>query len=141
MPQQPFIHIRSAKFPILPGETEELVNEGTYGKALAEYLQTHLQRRGYDVPFICCEDWGWWVELKGQPFTLGCLVYGASDAHEKQELCVSVSQEAGRHWSWRRFRFVDTTERVTQLLSDLRSILASDPEIEVLGERDDFPLE
>ena len=33
-----FIHIRSAKFPVLPGEREELVNEGTYGKALAIYL-------------------------------------------------------------------------------------------------------
>jgi hypothetical protein len=33
-----FIHISSAKFPILRGEKEELVNEGTYGKALAEYL-------------------------------------------------------------------------------------------------------
>lgn len=31
----PFIRIRSPKFPILPGEREELVNEGTYVKALA----------------------------------------------------------------------------------------------------------
>ena len=30
-----FIHVRSKKFPILPGEKEELVNEGMYGKALA----------------------------------------------------------------------------------------------------------
>ena len=34
-----FIHIRSSKFPILPGEKEELVNDGMYGKALAEYLR------------------------------------------------------------------------------------------------------
>jgi hypothetical protein len=45
-----FIHIRSAKFPILPGEKEELVNEGMYGKALAQYLQEKLRERGYDAP-------------------------------------------------------------------------------------------
>jgi hypothetical protein len=54
-----FIHIRSSKFPILPGEKEELVNNGMYGKALAEYLQAKLRNRGYDAPFVCCEDWSW----------------------------------------------------------------------------------
>ena len=69
-----FIHIRSTRFPILPGEEEELLNEGTYGKALAEYLQAELAKRGYDAPFVCCEDWGWWVELKA-PFTFGVCIY------------------------------------------------------------------
>jgi hypothetical protein len=41
-----FILIRSTKFPVLPGEKEELVNEGTYGKALAGYLQKKLKERG-----------------------------------------------------------------------------------------------
>lgn len=42
-----FIHIRSTKFPILPGETEELVNQGTYSKALAMHLREKLIERGY----------------------------------------------------------------------------------------------
>jgi len=50
----PFIHIRSEQFPILPGEEEELVNEGMYGKALVTYLQEHLTDRGYESPFVCC---------------------------------------------------------------------------------------
>ena len=29
-----FIHIRSDKFPALPGEDDEIVNDGMYGKAL-----------------------------------------------------------------------------------------------------------
>jgi hypothetical protein len=37
-----FIHIRSAKFPILPGEDGELVHPGMYGKAHAHYLQERL---------------------------------------------------------------------------------------------------
>ena len=53
-----FIHVKSSKFPILSGEKEELVNDGTYGKALAEYLRVKLMERGYSVPFGCCEDWG-----------------------------------------------------------------------------------
>ena len=68
------IHIRSAKFPILPGEREELVNEGMYGKALAQYLQGKLRERGYAAPFICCEDWGWWVELKAAPVAFGVCI-------------------------------------------------------------------
>jgi hypothetical protein len=97
----PFIHIKSAKFPILPGEEDELVSEGTYGKALARYLEARLKDRGYDVPFICCEDWGWWVEIRGQPFSLGLCVY--KFAEETQELCFTISREPGRRWSWTRF--------------------------------------
>ena len=67
---------RSAKFPVLPEEDGELVNEGTYGKALAQYLEARLKERGYDSPFICCEDWGWWVQIRGQPFTLGLTLKG-----------------------------------------------------------------
>ena len=78
-----FIHIRSPKFPILPGENEELVNEGMYGKAAAEYLQLKLRERGYEVPFVCCEDWGWWVELKNAPFE--CAVDLEKD-YDKQVL-------------------------------------------------------
>lgn len=36
----PFIRVQSPKFAIVPGEAEELVNDGMYGKALAEYSQT-----------------------------------------------------------------------------------------------------
>jgi hypothetical protein len=46
MPENLFIHIHSTKFPIQAGETEELVNDGIYGKAFAEYLQARLTERG-----------------------------------------------------------------------------------------------
>ena len=140
MARLPFIHIQSTKFPIAPGETEELVNEGTYGKAFAEYLATHLKQKKYNVAFTCCEDWGWWVAIKGQPFVLGCCVYGASDSTDKPELCVGINRNPERRWSWLRFRFIDTTTRVEQLFRDLKGILASDPDIEILGYPDEFPL-
>lgn len=136
----PFIHIRSAKFPVLPGEEDELVNEGTYGKALAQYLETQLKARSYDVACICCEDWGWWLELRGQPFVMGVCVYGSPDLPKTHELCVTISPEAGRCWSWRQFRFVDRTGPVTKLFAELREILVADPAIEVLGYPEGFPL-
>ena len=58
MSMDEFIHIRSRKFPVLPGEREELINDGLYGRAVAQYLQAKLGERGYDAPFFCCEDWG-----------------------------------------------------------------------------------
>jgi hypothetical protein len=140
MIENPFIHLRSAKFPIQPGEDAELVNPNTYGKALAEYLQTRLIERGYRVPFVCCEDWGWWVELKGQPFTLGLLVRGFAMEDRSLDLCVQVSAEPERRWSWTRFRFIDRAPTVEQLNRDLKEIVESDPAIRVLRYTQDFPL-
>lgn len=140
MPSSPFIHIRSSKFPILPDEEKELVNEGIYGKALAEYLAEKLRGKGYDVPFSCGEDWGWWVEIKGQPYSLGCCVYGGPDIAETSEFCVKISRDAERKWSFLKFRVIDTRDRVEELFSDLEAIFAADLEIEIVGLTEDFPL-
>src|SRR5262249_50837217 len=85
----PFIRVRSSTFAIRPGEAEELVNEGTYGKALAEYLTEKLRERGYYAPFFCCEDWGWWVELKGVPFVFGVCIYGRELGEGQLDLYVT----------------------------------------------------
>ena len=135
-----FIHIRSSKFPGLPGENEELVNEGTYGKALSEYLQRRLEDRGYEVPFICCEDWGWWVDIAGNPFETGVRVYATEALPESNELCVVASPDPGKKWSWRRFRFVETTAVANRLQSDLTAIFSEDSEVEVLGLSEEYPL-
>jgi hypothetical protein len=79
----PLIRVQSEKFAILPGEADELVNEGMYGKALSEYLTEQLRKRGYRVPLYCCEDWGWWIEISDYPFHFGVCVYGfeLADGH------------------------------------------------------------
>jgi hypothetical protein len=137
----PFIHIKSTKFPILPREHEELINEGTYGKALAQYLQERLKARGYVVPFICCEDWGWWVEVSGNPVTTGVRVYGTDRLPETNELCVAVTPEPGNRWSWRRFRPFDTTDVAVTLQADVTAILNDDPEVQLLGFPEAYPLD
>jgi hypothetical protein len=109
-----FIHIRSSKFPILPGEKEELVNEGMYGKALAEYLQAKLRDRGYNAPFVCREDWGCWVELRIAPFAFGVCIYSGPEDRPVEFVCTDGAT-GSRQWSWKRFRFVDTLPWVNQL--------------------------
>ena len=135
-----FIHIRSDKFPILPDEEEELLNEGTYGKALAQYLQTELAKRGYEAPFVVCEDWGWWVELKA-PFTFGACVYSEpKDDGPPREYACSDGAQGERVWSWRRFRFLDTSPWSERLHQDLMAIFQADPDIQVVGTSNEFPL-
>ncbi len=128
-----FIHVRSQKFRILPGEKEELVNEGLYGKALAEYLQGKLQDRGYSAPFTCAEDWGWWVELKGAPFAFGVCIYCGPKKQEPLDFFCTDGAAYPKMWSWKKLRFIDTMPWVTKLHSDLVSIFQADPEVEVLG--------
>lgn len=128
-----FIHITSAKFSILPGEADQIINEGTYGKALAEYLTDRLRELGYLAPFFCCEDWGWWVELAGYPFTFGVCVYGRACADGSLELYLGDGATPTSRWSWRRFRFVNTgaDEAAETLHNDLVAILCADPDVHV----------
>jgi hypothetical protein len=136
-----FIHIRSSKFPILPGEKEELVNEGMYGKALAQYLQRKLKEHGYDASFFCCEDWGWWVDLKGAPFAFGVCIYCGPERKGLLDFYCTDGATAPKVWSWRKFKFIDTTAWTTKLHSDLVAIFRSDPEVEVVSTELDSPFE
>lgn len=134
-----FIHIRSAKFPILPGEEEELVNEGMYGKALAEYLQVKLKDLGYNAPFVCCEDWGWWVELKDAPFAFGVCIYCGPDVDGVLDLFCTDGATALKKWSWRKFGFIETTPWAQKLHQDLVSIFQSDADITIVSTSLDEP--
>jgi hypothetical protein len=134
-----FIHIKSTKFPILPGEDDEIVNEGMYGKALAEHLQRKLGERGYSVPFVCAEDWGWWVEIAGERFKLGVCIYSAFAFGNPDEFVCTDSGLKPRQWSWSKFRFVDTTEATAKLERDLVAIFAADDQVEVIGVTDEMP--
>ena len=136
-----FIRVSSAKFPILPGEADELVNEGMYGKALAEYLVSRLREYGYDAPFCCCEDWGWWVELAGFPCTFGVCIYGSECDDGHLDLYVTDGAGQDRVWSWRKFRFIDTgvREAAVKLHGDLIAIFNADPDVLVLATDLDSP--
>jgi hypothetical protein len=133
-----FFHIRSSKFPILPGEDEELVNPGMYGKSLSLYLQEHLQQRGWAASWINCQDWGWWVGIEA-PLEVGVCIYNCTQGDSPNEYVVCDGMLSTKKWSFRSFSFIDYTSLKDKLKADILEILSSDPEIEFLGIRRDMP--
>lgn len=134
-----FIHIRSSKFPVLPGEKEELINEGMYGKALAAYLQSSLSERGYDAPFVCCEDWGWWVELKTAPFAFGVCIYSGPEKDGPVDFVCTDGASGRKKWCWKTFRFIETSPWVDQLFDDMMAIFEADHDVEIVAVTEEFP--
>lgn len=133
-----FIHIRSPKFTILPGEEAELVNPNMWGKAIALYLEERLPLYGYSVPFHVCEDWGWWVHINNAPFTLGVCIYsGETNTDGLLNFSVSHSIHRQRQWSWSKFRFCDTAPFAAKLHEDLLTIFRDDPEVTVFAVNED----
>ncbi len=141
MTSNQFIHVRSTKFRILPGEEDELVNEGMYGKSLALYLQSKLAENGYKTPSVVCEDWGWWVEVAEIDFTCEIGVYGMQMVDtDELDLCVTILTPKGKKWSWGKFRSIDTTPAVERLHQKLLQIFNADEEVAFVCESPDFPL-
>lgn len=136
-----FIHIKSAKFPILPGEKEEVVNDGMYGKALSLYLQEQLPKRGYEVPFTCAEDWGWWVEFRGDSLKGGICIYCGPGEDRKLEYACLIGLKSNISWSWKKLKTIDHTDLINKLFDDLVDIFEQDPEVTLIGITEDCPVE
>lgn len=136
-----YFHIRTSKFPILPGESEEIVNPHTYGKAFAEYLQAGLVARKWKIPFVFCEDWGWWVEIRLKDTSIGLLCVRASEKPGEADcICITSHDSAtDKKWSWRRFRMVDIGQELRALVPDLEALFKEDPDIIYLGNQDEIP--
>lgn len=134
------IEIHTRKFPILEGENEELVNEGMYGKALCQYIEKELPKKGLEVPMYVCEDWGWWIEVKDKDFVLGLQIYSDSEPDENPEkyaIMSSISKD--KKWSWKKLRNEDVSHQVTKIMDILDNVLTNDPEIGLVKRHDDFP--
>ncbi len=71
-----FIHIDAPHLCVMEHESDELCNDGIYGKALCLYLKEQLVKIGYTIDWIVCEDWGWYLPAKVDEFTMGICVYG-----------------------------------------------------------------
>jgi len=134
------IEIRTKKFPVLEGEEDEIVNEGTYGKALCQYLEKKLPGAGLTVPFFTAEDWGWWIEVKDGEFVLGLQIYANVEEGQNPEsyaIMSSVSKE--RIWSWKKLRKIDMAHNVVEIMDKIEHILMQDAEIKLVGRTDEFP--
>ena len=86
------------------------------------------------APFIACEDWGWWVELKNAPFTFGVCIYcGPVKEAQPLDLFCTDGATAAKKWNWKQFRFIETASWAEKLHNDLVSIFRADPDVEVLN--------
>ncbi|MEZ5304837.1 MAG: hypothetical protein R3F11_29940 [Verrucomicrobiales bacterium] len=123
---------------------DECCNPGTFGKSLADYLQQKLEAKGYEILFIVAEDFGWWIEI-GTSFSVPTNIV-LRRSHERDgpaDFAIAVDSKV-KKWSWKRFRFVDLTGILEKLASDVREIIDSDPEIELVADHfdgyPDYPL-
>ena len=132
--------IESKKFPILPGEDQELTNERMVGKALCQYLQTVLPPAGIKVPTYCNEDWGWWLEVERDSFKMGLCIYSDPAAtHHPERYALLPSIHQAKKWSWARFGMVDSSKDVLDLIAIVERVLKSDTEISAVTRHDDYP--
>ncbi|MGH1543809.1 MAG: hypothetical protein ACRBHB_25645 [Arenicella sp.] len=137
---QSVIQFESHKFPILAGEDEEIVNENMYGKALCQYLESHLPDNGVEVPFYCAEDWGWWLEVIDEGFNMGLCIYSDPDATGNPEkYAIMPSIHNGKKWSWSKFRKIDVSSDVLKIMTTLDSIFSKDNGINKVTRHDDYP--
>lgn len=137
---QTCVVIETKKFPALEGEDDELANERMYGKALCNYLKAELPAVGIGVPSFCNEDWGWWLEVERNGFKMGLCIYsdpGAVADPERYALMPSV-REASR-WSWSKFRTVDVSRDVLEIINAVVKVFENDEEILAVTRHDDYP--
>jgi len=125
--QKEFVHIASDKFPVQPGEDEEIVNEGLYGQALSQYLVKEMAIIGYETSFFVSEDWGWWVSIRKDKFKSGICIYCTSHPPALKTYAVCDADHG----------FTNRKDEILKLRADLLSVFQNDPDIDVKGITDD----
>ena len=118
------VEFRSSKFPPYDGEEEE-INPGLWGKRLTEYLAKELAGQGIETEEMAIEDWGCYLPIKNDGFRLA-LCCGHQDGDDDQFLVIT---EPSKPKVKKLFRTIDATPQLNRLLSAVKTILESDPEI------------
>lgn len=134
------LKIETKKFPILEGESEEIVNDNMYGKALCQYLHSQLPKVGIAVPNYLPEDWGWWLEVEDAGFKMGLCIYSHPEVEgDPEQYCIMPSIHSEKIWVWSKFRKVDVSQNVLKIINVLENIFLADSEIIHVTRHDDFP--
>lgn len=95
---------------------------------------------GLTVPFFAAEDWGWWIEVEDSDFILGLQVYSSVEEDQSPEAyAVMSSIVEGRKWSWKKFREINVTQNIVEIMDKVERILSEDPRIELVRRGEDFP--
>lgn len=132
--------IETKKFPAMPDEDQEIVNERMYGKALCQYLASVLPGAGLKVPSYCAEDWGWWLEVKRGDFRMGLCIYADPEAEKEPErYAILPSIQQAKKWSWSKFRNIDNSTNVLEIMAVVERVLKNDSDISNVTRHDDYP--
>ncbi len=118
------VAFRSKKFPLYDGE-EEQINPGLWGKRLAEYLVDKLKPHGIEIEEIIAEDWGWYIPIKNEGFRLA-ICCGHQDGGDDEFLCFT---DPATPIIRKLFKKIDATHELTRVVTAIKKILSSDPEI------------
>lgn len=118
------VEFRSSQFPPYDGE-EEQINQGLWGKRLAEYLARQLAEKGIATEQMVAEDWGWYIPVRNEGFQLA-LCCGHQNGDDDEFLCFT---DPSTPIVKKFFKKIDATSQLTRLIEALQQILASDPEI------------
>lgn len=82
------------------------------------------------MPFFRSEDWGWWLQMERNGFPMGLCIYSDSEADpEPEHYALMPSIQAPRQWSWSKFRQIDQTQEVMEIIGELEKIFTSDARI------------
>ena len=134
------IEIRTMKFPILPDEDEEIINDGMYGKALCLYLEDQLPRIGLKAQPGIAEDWGWWIEVEENEFILGLQIYSnINDQGQPDRYAIMSTKNDRMICSWSKFRKIDISANVLSVMSKPESLFSKYTEILSIKRHDEFP--
>ena len=118
------VEFRSSQFPPYDGE-EEQINQGLWGRRLAEYLARQLAEKGIATEQMVAEDWGWYIPVRNEGFQLA-LCCGHQNGDDDEFLCFT---DPSTPIVKKFFKKIDATSQLTRLIEALQQILASDPEI------------
>lgn len=140
------VEFLSAAFPKYPNEDAELVNSNCWGKRLAEFIRDSLPQHGIDTKDILCEDWGWLVNVKHEPFPLwiGCGIMdefseddvddnlkdtlprqSSSSTEALTQFSVFITAQPG--FFRNLFKKVDTKPAVQKVVSALEKLISESP--------------
>lgn len=103
-----------------------------HGKSL-RYLQQMLIERGFDVPFICCEDWGWWVEVKVASFEFCVFADCGPNQDFPLEFACTDGTVGEKISSWKQFPCLGTTPWVKSLHQNLITLFLAGEETQIVN--------
>ena len=72
---------------------------------------------------------------------MALCIYSDPDAHENPErYALMPSIQKAKKWSWSKFRNIDSTKDVLEIINIVEHVLKSDGDIPVVTRHDEYPL-